>query len=99
MELKLNLAEFKNKKVGEYEIDEIQDQPVAYVFYLKRDSFSDKVFFIRKPVIKAMVLSLEKDVYELWYNDFQDSKLLTLSEITNSDVVCENMRILIEKYS
>ena len=97
--LQLNLADFKNKKVGDYQIDEIQDQPVAYVFYLQRDSFSDKVFFIRKNVIKASALNLENDLYELWYNDFQDAKLLTLSEVLNPNVVCENMLKLINKYS
>jgi hypothetical protein len=97
--LQLNLADFKNKKVGDFKIDEIQDQPTAYVFYLQRESFSDKVFFVRKNVIKASALNLENDVYELWYNDFQDAKLLTLSDVLNPDIVCENMLKLINKYS
>ncbi len=96
--LQLNLADFKNKKVGDFKIDEIQDQPNSYVFYLQREAFSDKVFFVRKNVIKASALNLENDVYELWYNDFKDAKLLTLSDVLNSDTVCENMSLLIKKY-
>jgi len=96
--LTINTKDFKDKLIGDFKIDEIQDQSTAYVFYLQKDSVADKVFFIRKNVIKGKSLNLEYDVYELWYDDFKDAKLLTLSEVMNIDLVCDEMLKLINKY-
>jgi hypothetical protein len=42
---------------------------------------------------------LDNDVYELLYKDFQDSRLLTLSDTADMDVVISKIQELLEKYS
>lgn len=96
--LKLNTSSIKGKMVGDWLIEEIQEQPIAYVLYLSKNT-TDKVFFVRKPVIKAESLNLPNDVYELWYDDYKDATLLSLSDALNPDTLVEAIRLLIDKYS
>jgi len=97
-ELTLPIQLYKGKKVGEWNIVDAQDLGNIYLVLLQKNG-KTKIFYIRKPVIKAKSLQLSNDVYELWYKDFEDSKLLTLEEISNIDIVIENMNTLINTYS
>ncbi len=96
--LLLNTSDYIGKEVGEWVIEDATESGISFAFLLKQNEKS-KVFFIRKNVIKANVINLPNDVYELWYKDYEDSKLLTLSEISDIDIVLNEMKILIEKYS
>lgn len=96
--LTLNTNSLMGKTAGEWVITEIQNQPLAYVIYLSNGN-SDKVFFIRKPVIKGSSIRLDSDVYELWYDDYKEAKLLTLTEISDANIVVESINALILKYS
>ena len=95
--LLLNTPEYVGKLVDGWKIDEVAENPLSYVFYLERDG-STKVFFIRKTVILGSSLNLNTNVYELRYKDYEDSKLLTLSEVLDVTHVVNEMKILIAKY-
>lgn len=95
--LTINTNPLMGKTAGEWVITEIQNQPLAYVIYLSNGD-SDKVFFIRKPVIKGSAIGLDTDVYELWYNDYKEAKVLTLSEISDTNTLLQSINSLIEKY-
>jgi hypothetical protein len=96
--LTLNTSDYLGKMVGEWIVAEIQNQSLAYVIYLSKGN-SDKVFFIRKPIIKGSSIRLDNDVYELWYDDYKEAKLLTLTEILNTDILIQSINELIVKYS
>lgn len=96
--LEINYSSYKGKNVGDWQIvDTILAGP-NYVLLLEKDT-KHKTFFIRRDVIKANSLLLQNDVYDLWYDDYKESKLLSLSEIQNADFVVNQMEILIDKYS
>lgn len=92
-----NYKEYINKPVGDWIISECDDIGSSYAIILKNNSLQ-RVFFIRKTVINASVLKLDENVYELWYKDFLDSKLLTLSEVLDIDIVISKIQELLNKY-
>jgi hypothetical protein len=93
-----NYKNFVNRTIGDWVISEFEDAGPVYGIILKKESI-EKVFLIRKTVIKGSALRLDNDVYELLYKDFQDSRLLTLSDTANIDVVISKIQELLEKYS
>ena len=96
--LKLNTSSIKGKMAGDWRVDEIQEQSLAYVLYLSNNN-TDKVFFVRKQVIKGESLNLPNDVYEVWYENYKDATILTLSEVLNPDTLINSISLLIDKYS
>lgn len=93
-----NYKNFVNKTIGDWVITTFDDAGTAYGIVVKKDSI-ERVFLIRKTVIKGSALRLDDDVYELLYTNFQDSRLLTLSDTANMDVVISKIQELLEKYS
>jgi hypothetical protein len=93
-----NYKNYINKKVLDWNISECEDVGPIYAIILKKESL-ERIFFIRKIVIKGSALRLDNDVYELWYKNFEDNKLLTLSEILDSDIVLSKIGELLNKYS
>lgn len=96
--LLLNTSEYVGKVVDGWRVDEVTENPLSYVFYLNKAG-ATKSFFIRKTVILGSVLNIETNVYELRYKDYEDSKLLTLSEILDATFVVNEIKNLIKKYS
>jgi phage-related protein len=96
--LKLDTSSIKGKMVGDWRIDEVQDQLHVYALHLSNNG-SDKLFFIRKQVIKGESLNLQNDVYEIWYENYKDGTILTLSEISNPDTLINSINSLINRYS
>lgn len=93
-----NYKNFVNKTIGDWVITTFDDAGSAYGIVVKKESI-ERVFLIRKTVIKGSALRLDEDVYELLYTDFQESRLLTLSDTANMDVVISKIQELLEKYS
>lgn len=93
-----NYKNFVNKTIGDWVITTFDDAGSAYGIVVKKES-TERVFLIRKTVIKGSALRLDEDVYELLYTDFQESRLLTLSDTANMDVVISKIQELLEKYS
>ena len=93
-----NYKNFLNKTIGDWVVTSFDDAGTAYGIVVKKESI-ERVFLIRKNVIKGSALRLDEDVYELLYTDFQDSRLLTLSDTANMDVVISKIQELLEKYS
>jgi hypothetical protein len=93
-----NYKNFVNKTIGDWVITTFDDAGTAYGIVVKKESI-ERVFLIRKTVIKGSALRLDEDVYELLYTDFQESRLLTLSDTANMDVVISKIQELLEKYS
>ena len=92
-----NYKNYINKKVLDWTISECEDVGPIYAIILKKESL-EKIFFIRKIVIKGSALRLDKDVYELWYKNFEESRLLTISEVLDIDIVLSKIEELINKY-
>ena len=92
------LYNFVNKTIGDWVITTFDDAGTAYGIVVKKESI-ERVFLIRKDVIKGSALRLDEDVYELLYTDFQESRLLTLSDTANMDAVISKIQELLEKYS
>ena len=95
--LLLNASEYVGKFVDGWKIDKVTENSLCYIFYLEKED-SIKVFFITKTVILGSSLNLNEDVYELRYKDYEDSKLLFLSEVLDVNHVINEMKILIQKY-
>jgi hypothetical protein len=93
-----NYKSYIGKTIFDWEIVQCDDGGQVYAIVLKKESL-ERVFFIRKTLIKGSSLRLENDVYELWYKDFEDNKLLTLSEILDVDIVLSKIGELLNKYS
>ena len=93
-----NYKQYIGKSILDWQIIDCVEMPGNYIIVLKRNNF-EKFFYIRRIIIKGSALNLNYDVYELWYKDFQDSKLLNTNDILNIDVVISNITQLIEKYS
>ena len=93
-----NYKNFLNKTIGDWVVTSFDDAGTAYGIVVKKESI-ERVFLIRKTVIKGSALRLDNDVYELLYKDFQDSRLLTLSDTADMDVVISKIQELLEKYS
>jgi hypothetical protein len=92
-----NYKDYINKKVLDWDISACEDIGPVYAIILKKDSL-ERVFFIRKTLIRGSALRLDNDVYELWYKSFEESRLLTISEILNIDIVLSNIEELLNKY-
>ena len=92
-----NYKNFLNKTIGDWVVTSFDDAGTAYGIVVKKESI-ERVFLIRKNVIKGSALRLDEDVYELLYTDFQDSRLLTLSDTANMDAVISKIQELLEKY-
>ena len=92
-----NYKEYIGKTIDEWNIIDCADMPGNYVIVLEKNG-KNKFFYIRKNVILSNVLKIDEDVYELWYKDFEDSKLLNLSEILNINTVISKMNELLQKY-
>ena len=90
-----NYKNFLNKTIGDWVVTSFDDAGTAYGIVVKKESI-ERVFLIRKTVIKGSTLRLDEDVYELLYTDFQDSRLLTLSDTANMDVVISKIQELLE---
>lgn len=93
-----NYKDYINNSIGDWNIIDSDDIGQSYAIVLQKENLQ-RIFFIRKPVIKAASLGLSNDVYEIWYKDFQDSKLLTLSEVLDINIVLSKIEELLEKYS
>jgi len=93
-----NYKDYIGKSIFDWNIIDSAKLPAVYAIVLKRNT-SEKIFYIRRTIIKGSVLNLNEDVYELWYKDFQDSKLINSNDIQNIDIVLSKMQELIEKYS
>ena len=93
-----NYKNFVNKTIGDWVIVDFEDAGPNYGIILKKES-TEMIFLIRKTVIKGSALRLDNDVYELLYKDFQDSRLLTLSDTADMDIVISKIQELLEKYS
>jgi hypothetical protein len=93
-----NYKNYINKKVLDWNISECEDVGPIYAIILKKESL-ERIFFIRKIVIKGSALRLDNDVYELWYKNFEESRVLTLSEILDTDIVLSKIEELLNKYS
>jgi len=93
-----NYKDYIGKSILDWNIIDSAKLPIAYAIVLKRNN-SEKIFYIRRTIIKGSVLNLNEDVYELWYKDFQDSKLINANDIQNIDIVVSKIQELIEKYS
>jgi hypothetical protein len=93
-----NYKNYINKKVLDWNISECEDVGPIYAIILKKESL-ERIFFIRKIVIKGSKLRLDNDVYELWYKNFEESRVLTLSEILDTDIVLSKIEELLNKYS
>jgi regulatory protein YycI of two-component signal transduction system YycFG len=92
------LNQYKNLSVDDWVITEVDDTPIKYVFILKKDD-KTVVFFLNKANIPSKKLSTESDMYELWYLDFEDAKLLTYEQAMDNNIVLSNIGSLINKYS
>jgi hypothetical protein len=93
-----NYKQFINISIGDWAITKCEDGMMAYSITVKKELL-ERTFLIRKPVIKANVLRLDNDVYELCYHNFQESKLLTLDEVLDTNIVVSKIEELLEKYS
>jgi len=93
-----NYKDYIGKSILDWNIIDSAKLPIVYAIVLKRNN-SEKIFYIRRTIIKGSVLNLNEDVYELWYKDFQDSKLINANDIQNIDIVVSKIQELIEKYS
>ncbi len=93
-----NYKDYIGRTILDWEIIDSAELPTVYAIVLKRDD-SEKIFYIRRGVIIGSVLNLNDDVYELWYKDFQDSRLINTTDILDIDLVISKMQELIEKYS
>ena len=89
-----NYKNYINKKVLDWNISECEDVGPIYAIILKKESL-ERIFFIRKIVIKGSKLRLDNDVYELWYKNFEESRVLTLSEILDTDIVLSKIEELL----
>jgi predicted nucleic acid-binding protein len=96
--LKINTSNLLNQMVGDWQIKEIQEKSVAYILFLQKESAA-KMFIINRPVIKTESINQNEDSYEIWYNDYKDSKLLTLTEISDVNILISAIESLINKYS
>jgi hypothetical protein len=93
-----NYKDYIGKSISDWDIIDSAELPSLYAIVLKRNDL-EKIFYIRRAVIKGNVLNLNDDVYELWYKDFQDSSLINTTDILNIDLVISKMQELIQKYS
>jgi hypothetical protein len=93
-----NYKNYINKTILGWNIDNCMEYPSVYVIFLKQND-SEKIFEIRRDIIKASALRLDEDVYELRYKNFEDSCLLNSTDILNIDIVISKMTELVEKYS
>ncbi len=97
----LVISDYKNyinKNVLGWTITDSIEYPSLYAIVLKKND-AEKLFYIRRGIIKGSVLRLDEDVYELWYKNFEESRLLNSTDILNIDIVISKMEELIEKYS
>jgi len=93
-----NYKDYIGRTILDWDIIDSAELPSVYAIVLRRNN-SEKIFYIRRGIIRGSVLNLSEDVYELWYKDFQDSKLLNSNDILDMDIVISKMQELIEKYS
>ncbi len=96
--LEIEFKKYKGKFVGDWKIVDSALAGPNYIFLLEKEN-KRKTFFIRRNVIKAETLLLQSDVYDLWYDDYKESKLLSLSEVQNMDIVLSEINTLIDNYS
>jgi hypothetical protein len=93
-----NYKDYIGKSILDWDIIDSIQYPSAYTIVLKRND-SQKIFHIRRDIIKASALRLNEDVYELLYKDFEESCLLNSTDILNIDIVISKMTELVQKYS
>ena len=92
-----NYKEYIGKTIDDWVVIDSVDMPDMYIIVLSKDS-NQRTFYIRKTVIKGHILRLENDVYDLWYNEFKQSKLLTLSEVLDIDIVLSKILEFVKIY-
>jgi hypothetical protein len=93
-----NYTDYIGKTILDWNIIDAAELPTVYAIVLNRND-SEKIFYIRRSIIKGSVLNLSEDVYELWYKNFEDSLLLNATDIMNVDMVVSKISELIQKYS
>ncbi len=93
-----NYKDYVGKTVLDWQVVDCAELPTVYAIVLNRND-SEKLFYIRRSIIKGSVLNLNEDVYELWYKNFEDSLLLSSADIIDTNVVISKMVQLIQKYS
>ena len=67
-----NYKDYIGKTILDWNIIDAAELPTVYAIVLKRND-SEKIFYIRRRIIKGSVLNLNEDVYELWYKNFEDA--------------------------
>ncbi len=92
-----NHGEYVNKSVDGWNIVSVVDNYGFYIINLEKDS-TNAVFSIPKVKIKGFDLRLDYDVYELRYDTYQHSVMLSLSEISDKDLVVSKIGELIKQY-
>jgi len=93
-----NYKDYIGKSVLDWDIIDSTQFPSVYTIVLKRND-SQKIFHIRRDIIKGSTLRLDEDVYELRYTNFEDCCLLNSTDIFNIDIVVSKMTELVQKYS
>ena len=93
-----NYTSYINKTILDWRVVDAVENPSLYIIVLSKGSL-EHIFYIRRNIIKGSDLRLSEDVYELWYKDFQDSKLLNSNDILDMDVVISKIGELLQKYN
>jgi hypothetical protein len=93
-----NYKEYINKDVFGWNVIDCVDIPGVYIIVLNKEN-KERIFYIRRTIVKAKDIFGNEDYYELWDKDYEEAKLLTTTEIFDINVVLNKIGELLQKYS
>jgi hypothetical protein len=93
-----NFKQYIDKLVSGWRIVAFDEMPAVYIIVLTKDNL-ERIFYIRRPIIRGNDVYRDEDLYELWYKDYEEAKLLSISEVSNIDFLLTTIEKLLEKYS